>query len=70
MKFGIDKNKAIRILELITLTQSDEQDMWDNSSAVEEAENLLKMLLAIPEDCVMIMLTEEEYEIIKDYEGM
>jgi len=28
MKFGIDKNKAIRILELITLTQSDEQDMW------------------------------------------
>ena len=70
MKFGIDKNKAIRILELITLTQSDEQDMWGNSSSVEEAENLLKMLLAIPEDCVMIMLTKEEYEIIKDYEGI
>ena len=70
MKFGIDKNKAIRILELITLTQSDEQDMWGNSSAVEEADNLLKMLLAIPEDCVMINLTEEEYEIIKDYEGL
>ena len=41
-----------------------------NSVAVEEADQLLKMLLAIPEDCVMIMLTEEEYEIIKDYEGM
>jgi len=70
MKFGIDKNKAIRILELITLTQSDEQDMWGNSSSVEKADNLLKMLLAIPEDCVMINLTEEEYEIIKDYEGL
>lgn len=67
MIFNVDKDEAIRALEVIIETQQNETEGIFGNCTEVRAKYLLDLLLKFPLKCSKVMLTEEECVFISDF---